>query len=142
MTQLTRKQVEELRQIATRLLGFVDSIDDTPIVVDAAISELVEKRVAERICLACGQKALPDEQMRRGQDPGCYSTTRSRIRRGLTTERQLIEQGKLTAERATGGRVAKQDLLNTDGKTAELQHAAEAIEQYKSNQAKKRGKGK
>lgn len=120
MEQITGKQLEDLRQIAIRLLDWVDNASNKPVEVPPEIQQLVEERVAQRICLACGQKALEGERISRGQDSACYATTRSRIRRGLVTERQLIEQGKMTAEAAPSGRPARQDLSDKELKVAEL----------------------
>ena len=136
MPDISRKQLEDLRMIAVRLLDFVESIEAKPFEVPEEIAKLVEERVKSRICLACGQKALDDEQMRRGQDSACYATTWSRMRRGLVTERQMVEQGKLTADKAAPGRPAKQD-LSTEAK---LLRVAEDLKKYEKNQAQKKSK--
>jgi hypothetical protein len=108
MPEITRAQIDALRRSARTLLDAIEALDATP-VVPPQIAALVAHRVAGRICLACGQKADDKEQMRRGQDAACYATTRNRIKRGETTEREQIEAGKLTATHATPGRAAKQD---------------------------------
>lgn len=136
MPELSRKQLEDLRAIAVRLLDFVESVESVPFDVPAEIAALVEQRVKARVCLACGQKALDDEQMRRGQDSACYATTRSRMRRGLITERQLVEQGKLTPEKAAPGRPAKQDLTSEEKRL----RVAEDLAAYKAKVAARKSK--
>ncbi|MCA9367985.1 hypothetical protein KC887_07045 [Candidatus Kaiserbacteria bacterium] len=76
MPQITRKQIDDLRQAMKRIQEMLDAIDGVPVVVDAEVAERVAAMVANRICLACGQKADAGEKMRRGQDPACYATTR------------------------------------------------------------------
>lgn len=120
MPQITSAQLDEMRRLGVLLIDLVDQIEDKPVVVTPEIASLVQKRVSDRICLACGQQALESDRMRRGQDSACYTTTRSRIRRGLVTERQLIEQGKLTPESAAPGRPARQDMSEQELKVAEL----------------------
>ena len=134
MPELSRKQLDDLRLLAVRFIDLIDSIEQKPFDVPREISEMVEARVKARICLACGEQALEDEQIRRGQDSACYATTRSRIRRGLTTERQLIEQGKLTAEKASSGRPAKQDMTTEDKRL----RVAEDVAKYRAKQAKRK----
>lgn len=114
MPQITKQQLSDLRRLSVLLTDYLDAIEDKPIEIDPELQKLVDERVRERICLACLQKALDDDRMRRGQDSACYATTRSRIRRGLVSERQLVMQGKLTAEHAAPGRPAKQDQIAAD----------------------------
>jgi hypothetical protein len=134
--EISGQQLEELRGLAVRLLDFVDTLEGKPFEVPPEIAKLVEERLKAGICLACGQKVIEGDRTRRGQESACYATTRSRMRRGLITERQLVEQGKFTAEKATPGRTAKQDLTSEEKRL----RVAEDLAAYRAKTAARKAK--
>lgn len=134
MREITSSELAELRRIVNLLIDVIDHLEDTPVTVPPDIQKQVEENVSNRICLACGS-AIPDGvEIKRGQESSCYNTTRKRIRMGIYRERQLIEQGKLTAEKALPGRPAKQD--RTQEEKARM--VAEDLAAYKAKKAKRK----
>lgn len=127
MAEITSEELAELRRVGNRLLDIVDKLTDAPVEVSQSIREEVRSKLERRICLACGAKIPARVRIKRGQEESCYNTTRRRIRRGEVRERELIEQGRLTAESAPPGRPAKQDLHLTE---SEARRVADDLADY------------
>lgn len=123
--ETTRKQLETLRRIGNQLLNLADQIDNARVDVPPDIQKEVERKINQRICLRCGQKIIEGDQVRRGLDNSCYSTTNKRINTGLENERTLILRGQITADPKPGGRPARLDMV------------AEAAESFSASRKKK-----
>lgn len=134
MTEVTGKEVSEMRALAVRLLDLADRLDPVPVDVPQDVIEMVERKLAARICLACDAKIPPNVVIKRGQENACYNTTRKRIRMGIYRERDLVMQGKLTAEHAAPGRPAKQDVI-----AAETAKAQRELAKVTEKEARERG---
>lgn len=114
MPNISRKHLADIRRTVNLLIEVLDAIDDSPPVISEETSTMVAAKVRDRICLACGSQIPPNEKTKRGLEITCYNTLRSRIRRGETTESQLIRDGKMTAEPVSPGRVSKIDKPRSD----------------------------
>jgi hypothetical protein len=69
--------------------------------VNVSVSPEGEKRrerlAAEGCCLGCGEKVAKGEITKRGLHLKCYEAYRRALKRGETTERDMIRMGKLAA---------------------------------------------
>jgi hypothetical protein len=102
MTTLSSKQVAELVAVAERLTRLVESLQSGSQQVDAATKDMVEKKIAGRICLACGEKCPADEIYRRGLDVAHYTHAWRLIESGKATEQELMATGQLGPKKQPG----------------------------------------
>lgn len=104
--------------------------------VPQEVQEMVAYKIANRICLAWDHKIPEGERVTRGQCTVDYPTTMARVRRGDDDERELIKQGKLTAERQKPGRKSKRDTISPD----EAKRVAEDMERYEARKRERKTK--
>jgi len=105
-----RNQIELAIQNARKLISHLESLLETgPIHVSPDVAEMVATRIANHICLGCLKPIVAGQKVKRGNHVACYQTQRSRMLKGETTEIELVQDGKWTAESNKPGRKAAID---------------------------------
>ncbi len=54
-----------------------------------------DKLLAEGCCLGCGEPLVKGEDNKRGLHLRCYEAYRRAVKRGVTTDRQMVREGKM-----------------------------------------------
>lgn len=97
MPEMTNKELEKIAKALRAALSLVEAKLE-PIDVPEEVAAEVERKLANRICLAGDHQIEEDGCVIRGQCRTDYNTTEVRINRGELDERELILTGKLLAE--------------------------------------------
>lgn len=109
-----RAHIELAIQNARKLVAQLEALlpKSSPIEVPPDIAAIVAHRVANRICLGCLKPIAEGQRDKRGNHVSCYQTQRTRMLKGETTEAELVQTGKWTAEARKPGRKAAIDLAS------------------------------
>lgn len=107
-----RSHIELAIQNARKLVSQLESLlpKAEPIEVSSEVANLVAERVANHICLGCLKPITSNQKNKRGNHAACYQTQRTRMLKGETTEAELVQTGKWTAEAKKPGRKAAIDI--------------------------------
>lgn len=127
----------ELEKIARQLRAALEIIEAelTPVEISPEIQTEVERKIANRICLAWDHVIPEGETIYRGLCESDYSTTMARIRRGEDSETDLMLQGQL-GPRAKPGRKSARDLAHAE----KMKIVTQDVEKFKKKRANnKRG---
>lgn len=110
MSELNSKLVAELVAVAKQLNAIVQFIQAETPQADKQVAEEVAKKVANRICLACGRQVPKGESYRRGLDTAHYNHALRLIKEKEATEAGLMADGQLAPVGKTGKKRPKSSL--------------------------------
>jgi hypothetical protein len=125
----------ELEKIARQLRAALEIIEAelTPVEVPAAVQAEVERKIANRICLAWDHPIPEGDTVYRGLCESDYSTTMARIRRGEDSEPELMKRGEL-GPKSKPGRKAARDIAHAE----KMKIVSDDLEVFKKKRANKK----
>lgn len=71
------------------------TVKKVPIRVSPEGEKHRDEMLAQGRCLGCGEKLNPKDENKRGLHPKCYGAYRRAVKRGETTEKEVVRNGKM-----------------------------------------------
>jgi hypothetical protein len=125
----------ELEKIVRHLRNILEVLEAeiAPIEIPPDVQAEVQRKIEARTCLAWDHQIPDGQKVRRGLCETDYSTTMARIRRGETTEEEMMRSGELGPV-GKPGRIAARDAAREQ----KMQVVKDDLEAFKAKRKKRK----
>jgi hypothetical protein len=116
MDELSHNKVARLVALAEQIIAIAQELQGDAPQVAADTAEEVANKMANRICLACGDKVAIDKPYRRGLDNAHYNHALRLMKTGKATDAELMAAGQIGPRGKTGPRSGATTLEQFDSR--------------------------